>query len=173
MKHLPNIITSARIIGAICLLFTDVSVDMNNPFWIIYLLCGITDMIDGYLARKLHVESKQGAILDSIADLCFVVCCAWKLFPILILDKWMWIWIVIIALIKIINQISALVVHDKFVFPHTNANKFTGLSLFVSVPMYVCFTFDIPIIVTAIIATIAATQEGHYIRIKQANYYGL
>ena len=33
-------------------------------------------MMDGYLARKLHAESKSGAVLDSVADICFVACCA-------------------------------------------------------------------------------------------------
>ena len=167
MKFLPNIITSVRIIGAICLLFTDVSADMKSRFWTIYLFCGITDMIDGFLARKLHAESKQGAMFDSVADLCFVGMCAWKMLPILILDKWMWIWIAIIAMIKIINQISALVVHGKFMFPHTIANKATGLLLFLSIPIYICFALDIPIIITTIIATFAAIQEEHYIRAKQ------
>jgi len=160
MKHLANIITFARIIGAICLLFTGVSADLKSPFWIIYLLCGITDMIDGFLARKLHADTKLGAMLDSIADLCFVGCCAWMLLPILILDNWMWIWIAIIALIKIINQISALVVHGKFMFPHTIANKVTGVLLFLSISIYACFDLYMPIIITAIFATFAAIQEG-------------
>jgi len=161
---LPNIITLTRIIGAICLLICDVSADLKSLFWIIYLLCGLTDMVDGFLARKLHADSRQGAMLDSVADLCFVGCCAWQLFPVLTLDKWMWIWIGVIALIKIINQISALVVHGKVVFPHTIANKVTGLLLFVSVPIYACFICETAIIITAIAATFAAVQEGHYIR---------
>jgi len=85
-------------------------------------------------------------------------------------DNWMWIWNVIIALIKIINQISALVVHGKFTFPHTIANKVTGLLLFISIPIFVCLALDIPIIVTAITATFAAIQEGHYIRTKHQVY---
>ena len=32
----------------------------------------VSDMADGDLARKLHAESKTGAVLDSMADLCFV-----------------------------------------------------------------------------------------------------
>ena len=39
-------------------------------------------MLDGYLARKLHAESKTGAVLDSVADICFVVCCAIQLIPV-------------------------------------------------------------------------------------------
>ena len=80
MKHLPNIITALRIVGSIGLLFCNVP---GWQFWTLYAICGISDMIDGWLARKLHVESKTGSVLDSIADLSFVACCAIKLLPIL------------------------------------------------------------------------------------------
>ena len=43
------------------------------PFWTLYALCGISDMVDGWLARRLHAETKAGAILDSVADLSFVL----------------------------------------------------------------------------------------------------
>lgn len=165
MKFLPNIITSARIVGAMCLLFTDVSVDLKTPFWVLYLLCGITDMLDGLLARKLRAESKLGATFDSLADLCFVGCCAWKLYPLLVFDSWMWIWGAVILVVKIVNQVSAWVVHGRFMFLHTIANKVTGLLLFFGIPVYVCFALDLPLIITAIVATFAAIQEGHYIRI--------
>jgi len=71
------------------------------------------------------------------------------------------------GLIKIINQLSALVFYGKFLFPHTIANKVTGLLLFLSIPIYTCFALDMPIIITTIISTFAAIQEGHYIRTKQ------
>ena len=71
MKHLPNAITALRFLGAISLLFFGVK---SYAFWAIYFACGISDMADGYLARKLHCESKTGAVLDSLADLVFVAC---------------------------------------------------------------------------------------------------
>ena len=74
MKHLPNIITALRFLGAIGLLFFDVK---TTAFWAVYFICGLSDMLDGCLARKLHCESKTGALLDSLADLVFVVCCCY------------------------------------------------------------------------------------------------
>jgi len=35
---------------------------------IIFLLASVSDYLDGYFARKYHLESKLGAILDPIAD---------------------------------------------------------------------------------------------------------
>ena len=159
MKHIPNIITTLRILGAICLLLCNPA---GAAFWIIYGLCGVSDMADGYLARKLHAESKTGAVLDSVADLCFVACCAIRLLPVLPIPSWLWIWAGGVAAIKIINQVSALIVCKGFRFPHTTANKLTGLLLFVTVPMV--FWSIVPIAIVSGVATFAAVQEGHFIR---------
>ena len=64
MRNLPNVISALRIAGSIGLLFCVVT---GWPFWTLYALCGISDMVDGWLARKLHAETKAGAILDSVA----------------------------------------------------------------------------------------------------------
>ena len=161
MKNLPNIITVFRVIGALGLLFVS---DENPIFWVLYFVCGISDMLDGYLARKLHCESRTGALLDSMADIVFVVCCCIKLIPVLVLPNWLWIWFFVIVLIKVINQISALVIYKKCVFPHTIANKVTGFLLFVGIPVTIFVESLIPIIIIAIFATFAAIQEGHFIR---------
>ena len=162
MTHLPNSISVLRIAGAISLLFCNVA---GWPFWAFYALCGISDMVDGWLARKLHAETKSGAVLDSVADISFVACCAIRLLPVLEIPTWLWIWAGVIVFIKIVNQISALVVYKRFCFPHTIANKLTGLLLFLTLPTV--FWSVIPIALVAAIATFAAVQEGHFIRTKQ------
>ena len=162
MKHLPNVISVLRIAGAIGLLFCDVA---EWPFWALYALCGISDMVDGLLARKLHAETKGGAILDSVADIVFVACCAIRLLPLLEIPAWLWIWAGVIAFIKMVNQVSALAVYKRFCFPHTVANKLTGLLLFLAIPA--AFQSVIPVAIVTAIATFSAVQEGHYIRTKQ------
>jgi len=159
---LPNVISVLRIAGSISLLFCDVR---GWPFWSLYVLGGLSDIIDGWLARKLHAESKTGAILDSVSDIVFVACCAISLLPVLEIPMWLWIWAGVIVIIKIVNQISSLVVCKRFCFPHTLANKLTGLLLFLAVPAVFCTVT--PISIVAAIATFAAVQEGHYIRKKQ------
>ena len=157
MNRIPSIISALRFFGAISLLFI-------NPacvaFWVIYGLCGISDMLDGYLARKLHAESKTGAVLDSVADICFVACCAIRLMPIVLIPAWLWIWAGVIVAIKIANQVSALIVLKRFCFPHTKANKLTGLLLFLSVPTV--FWSFVPVAIVASVASFAAVEEGHF-----------
>ena len=157
MTQLPNIITLLRIAGSLSLLLCDV---MGVAYWIIYGLCGISDIVDGWLARRLKCVTKTGALLDSLADICFVACCVWKLLPILELPQWLWPWAGVIVLIKIVNQLSALVMYRHCYFPHTAANKATGFLLFIAVPM--TFYTVIPIAIVAAIATFAAIHE-HYI----------
>ena len=124
-------------------------------------------MADGYLARKLGCESKVGALLDSLADLAFVICCCFKLIPVLAFPKWLWILGGVIVAIKVINQISALVMYKKCIFPHTVANKMTGVLLFVGVPLTVFLESIVPMVIIAVVATFAAVQEGHFIRTKR------
>lgn len=90
-----------------------------------------------------------------------MACCAIQLLPILSIPSWLWIWAGIIVIIKIVNQISSLIIIKKFCFPHTIVNKLTGFLLFMTVP-----TIDwciIPIAIVALIATFAAIQEGYSI----------
>ena len=161
MKPLPNAISALRFLVAFCLLFFGVE---SCAFWAIYFVCGLSDMADGYLARKLGCESKTGALLDSLADFAFVICCCFKLIPALAFPKWLWIWGGAIVAIKVINQISALVMYKKCIFPHTIANKVTGVLLFVGVPLTVFLESIVPMVIVAVVATFAAVQEGHFIR---------
>ena len=159
MKHLPNILSSLRIVGAVALLLCDVA---GTTFMTLYALCGISDIADGWLARKMKCVTRTGALLDSLADICLVACCAWKILPILELPKWLWLWAGVIVAIKVVNQLSALVMYGHCCFPHTTANKATGFLLFIAVPM--TFLSIIPIVIVASVATFAAIHEGHFIR---------
>ena len=160
-KHIPNIITVLRCLGAVCLLLCNPA---GTAFWVIYGLCGVSDMVDGYLARRLDAESKTGAVLDSVADICFVVCCAIRLLPVLRIPTWLWIWAGVIVIIRMTNQVSTLVICKRFCFTHTQANRLTGLLLFLFVPTV--FLSIVPIAIVAGVATFAAIQEGHFIRKK-------
>ncbi len=127
-------ITVSRILFSLLLLgFSPDSI----PFAAFYLLCGLTDVLDGFAARKLHTESKKGANLDSIADLVFAVVYSVKILPLLNLPLWIWIWTVIIAVTKIIGILIASKRAHKMSIEHSFGNKLTGLLLFL-LPLSVC-----------------------------------
>ena len=163
MKHIPNIITAFRFLGATSLLFCNPA---GVTFWVIYGLCGISDMLDGYLARKLNAESNTGAVLDSVADIFLVACCAIRLIPVVQIPTWLCIWAASIVTVKLINQVSALILYRRLIFPHTMANKLTGFLLFLTVPTV--FWSIVPVAIVAGVATFASVQEGHFIRTRKA-----
>ncbi|MBP1560434.1 MAG: CDP-alcohol phosphatidyltransferase family protein [Oscillospiraceae bacterium] len=160
-KHIANIITSCRIIFSILMLFFPV---FSPWFYVMYLLCGLTDMVDGTIARKTNSVSTFGSRLDTAADFIFVSAALVKLLPVMNIPRWLWIWILIIAVIKITNIILGFVCNKKIVVEHTVMNKITGLLLFF-LP-FTLFVIELKYSAVAVcsIATLLAVQEGHYIR---------
>ena len=159
-KHLANIITCLRIIGSVVLLFLDAA---SFPFYITYLLCGFSDMIDGEIARQTNAVSSFGSKLDTVSDFVFMAVCAVKLLPIIYLPIWAWIWIAVIAIIKFANIVLGFVLRKKLVDYHTVLNKITGFLLFL-LPLTLQFikpTYSFALVCT--VATIAAVQETYYI----------
>ena len=159
-KHLANILTGCRIFGSILLLFFPT---FSVAFYIIYLFCGFSDMIDGTIARKTNSTSKFGSQLDTIADFFFVVVSLFKLLPVIHIPGWLWIWGSVIAVIKISNIIWGYVSKKQFTSFHTIMNKVTGLLLFL-LPLTVSFV-ELKYIAIAVcsIATLSAIQEWFYV----------
>ena len=131
MKNIANYLSISRAIMSIILAISET---FYFPFYIIYIYiyCGISDMLDGYVARRTKSTSKIGARLDSIADIIFVIVAIIKILPVLNLSDGIVIWAVIIALIKMINVICSYIYYKKLVLPHTVANKITGFLLFIA-----------------------------------------
>ena len=88
IKHLANAITTLRIIGSILMIFCPV---FSLQFYITYLICGVSDMIDGAVARATNNDTKFGAQLDSIADIIFIAAASIKLLPTIHIPNWLWV----------------------------------------------------------------------------------
>ena len=160
-----NIITLVRVLCSIALLFCPV---FSVAFYSLYIAAGLTDIADGWVARRTNTVSVFGSKLDTIADFIFVVVCLFKLIPVLDVPVWLYVWIGIIAFIKVINIVSGYVVQKRFVAIHSMMNKVTGILLFV-LPLTISFIdAKYSAVVVCIIATFAAVQEGHFIRTKKS-----
>ena len=160
IKHIANIITSCRILGSVLLLFFPV---FSVEFYIIYIICGFSDMIDGTIARKTNCANEMGAKIDTAADLTFITLSLIKILPAINISGWLWIWGAIIAIIKIGNILWGYVSKKQFISLHTVINKITGLLLFL-LPLTLSFVeLKYSSIVVCSIATFAAIQESVYI----------
>ena len=134
-------------------------------FWTLYLLCGLSDILDGVVARSTGTVSRLGERLDTIADIIFVAVWMLLFIPTIDVGRWLWVWTGVIALIKVVTVISCLAMKKGFVAKHTLANKATGILLFL-LPMVILWeAIKVPyIVLVCLLATFAAIQEGHLIR---------
>ena len=155
-KHIANIITGSRIVFSLPLLFIPLT---SAWFYALYLLCGLSDMIDGTVARKTKCASEFGARLDTVSDFVFMVVALIRFVPHLNIPTWLWIWIGVIAVIKLGNVTWGFVRTKNLISPHTVLNKVTGLLLFL-LPVtssFVELTYTLPVVCA--VATVAAIHE--------------
>jgi len=122
-------------------------------------MCGISDVLDGYIARKLNASSKFGQVLDSVSDLIFI-CIVLSIFiPIANLPLWIIYWIVIIAVIRLISITFGFAKYHQLAFLHTYANKATGIILFFFPFLFSVFGKEITAIIICCVASISASEE--------------
>ncbi len=161
---MANTITFFRIAASIVLLFCPA---FSPAFYVVYIAAGLSDMLDGFVARKTDTVSKLGARLDTIADFVLVVVCLIKLLPVLRIPAWLYAWVGIIALIKVVNIISGFAVQKRFVAVHSVMNKATGALLFLLPLTIPAVPLKNSAIVVCAAATFAAIHEGHFIRTER------
>lgn len=158
MKNLPNLITLTRILSAIALLSANA---FSDAFFVFYTYCGISDVLDGALARTLHYADEIGAKLDSIADIVFYAAAAFKIFPALRSELTPLIWCIIAAaaLLRIISYAAAAIKYRRFASLHTYMNKLTGFLVF-TVPYFIFLPFAKPFyLIISMVAAFAAAEE--------------
>ena len=87
--NVANAVTSLRLFGAIAMIFIE---PLSAAFYAVYTICGLSDGIDGTIARKMGTSSEFGARLDRVSDILFYLVMFIKLMPVLWTTMPMWIW---------------------------------------------------------------------------------
>ena len=155
---LPNIITSMRVIGTFCLFFVE---PLSFVFFIIYTLCGLSDVLDGFVARITNSTSEIGAKLDSIADILFYAVMLVEILPQLseILPTWVWGIVVTVVLVRISSYLLAAIKFRQFSALHTYMNKMTGVTVFL-IPYLVRGSFGyVYCLIVCVVAAMASIEE--------------
>lgn len=128
-RQTPNILSSLRILGAIAIIFLE---PLSVPFFIVYGIAGITDPLDGFIARKFHLESRIGSIIDSIADWALLLIMAIKVLPYLltVLEWWNWVIILVPFALHIVAYVICFIKFRCFSSVHTYMNKLMSAAIF-------------------------------------------
>lgn len=160
MKHIPNALSVLRIAGTAVLLFVE---PFTPAFLVLYTICGMTDVLDGMLARAMNATSDLGAKLDSAADLLFYAVMLIRIFPVLWerLPRSIWLIVGAAVLIRVVSYSYVAVRHHRFASLHTIGNKLTGLMVFAT-PYFISLpkAFATPCcFAVAIVAFLTSAQE--------------
>ena len=156
-KQVPNILSICRIIlSALLPLF------FGDPplFVTLYLLIGLSDVLDGFIARRYDSESSLGAKLDSIGDLVFYVMLSLyfvveqiEVFLIYLTP------VLVIFAVRAINIAVGLLKYRKLTMIHTVANKAAGIMVFI-LPVMLIFRCRVFIPLTLAAALLSSAEES-------------
>ena len=158
---IPNMLSILRMLGTLALVFVQ---PVTLPFFVIYTLCGVSDVLDGWIARATDSTSELGSRLDSAADLMFYVVMMLRILPELVkrLPQGIWYWVGAILLLRAGLYLTVALRFHRFSAVHTYLNKLTGASVFL-----------IPYFLNAAACTIAtvATAEEWALYLTAKSYH--
>ena len=157
---MANFLTTLRIIFSPLLLSLS---PLSLSFDTLYILLGLTDILDGFIARKTKTTSKPGSILDSIGDIVFCLSSFIAIYPHLQLNVYVTPLIAIIFMLRVVNIVTGYIKGKKLILLHTALNKVTGLLLFLF-PLTLSYTpHTLSATLIAIVALYASINEGYLI----------
>ncbi len=168
-RHLPNMISSVRIFMALVLLFLAFK---QQPDWFIaaMIFTELTDILDGYLARRLNVVSELGAQLDSWGDFVVYITLAisaWLLWPDIVWQQILPISLIIISFI--VPVAIGFIKFRKMTSYHTIAVK---ISVGITIIAYILLFTGVlnwPMTLAAIASVYAATEQIAITLLNQGN----
>lgn len=156
MKAIPNCISFGRIILSLILFFVK---PLSIAFYALYIICGLSDTVDGYIARKTRSTSRLGEKLDSVADIIMVTIVLLILYPIVNPTMEVILWIVFIAIIRLASMLVALRKYKTFAILHTYGNKITGVALFSFPLLLPYFHLTVLMYIMCVVASLSAIEE--------------
>jgi CDP-diacylglycerol--glycerol-3-phosphate 3-phosphatidyltransferase len=137
MKSIPNILSISRIVLSVSLLF----LANKHPyvFCVVYLVIGLTDLFDGKIARRLHVESELGSKLDAWGDSMLFGMATISLLLLPGFDFGGWKNLIPLSVAVAYKLANVLVTHARFKewnMMHTLLNKSVFGTLYFFVPVF-------------------------------------
>ena len=142
MKYIPNALSISRIFLSLGLMplayFTHQTV-FFVIFTIVYFSIGLSDFLDGYLARKFHVESSLGSKLDALGD-CFMFVCGFASLFLAKVDLGGIKTILTIGVAILYKAANVLLTYARFKqmnMMHTWLSKFVFNALYLCGPVFV------------------------------------
>ncbi|MDR1464133.1 MAG: CDP-alcohol phosphatidyltransferase family protein [Oscillospiraceae bacterium] len=146
MKHIPNILSLSRVpLSAVLILLAILSNLRDRPaslrlaFMIVYLITGLTDALDGFLARRFHWASARGAKADGFSDVVFLLSMLAVVFVVLRVhfNKWVVGCVVAIAIVRATNLIFTKIKFKQWGLMHSSFIRYATIPIYAVAPICV------------------------------------
>lgn len=173
--NIPNMLTSLRfcLIGVFIYVFSSPTIEGNLKWSIlIFLIAGVTDILDGYIARKYDMVTKWGKIMDPLADKLMLIVVLVSLYTIQIVP----LAVIIIVLIKeLLMVIGAIFIyrHKRTIVQANFIGKASSATFYIAILALVFrFSYAYYILAAAVFfAVFALVQYGILNLGKSGDYY--
>jgi len=127
--NIPNILTVLRLcMIPLCVLAFGLEQDAHIWSTLVFLLASGTDVLDGYLARKLNMTTRWGQLMDPLADKCMQLTVIISLFVSGVVPVW---FIALLVAKEVIMIIGGVFLYSKKTYVKANkAGKLNTVFLF-------------------------------------------
>ena len=156
MNYIANILTASRFLFSVGMVL---ATPFSPVFWVCYLGGGASDLLDGPVARALHIQSDVGATLDSTADLVFAAAIAVVVLRNVQLPAWLWVCAGGIAAVRLAGYGVGFIKYRTFSALHTYANKATGALIFAFPILYAALGLTASGVILCVAALFSSVEE--------------
>jgi len=168
MRHIPNIISLARIPFSVALLFL---AKYPYAFLFAYAVAGVFDVLDGFLARRFHWETELGAKMDSIGDTVFLVCAISTAF--LTLDfnfeSYNLVAFAVLIVLRLGNMLFTKVKFGRFAYIHSKFVRYSTVPIFFLLPLCIMRRelLNFPLLIMVIVVILACLEETWILKVME------
>ena len=127
VQRMPNALSIARIPLSLSILLVK---PFSVLFFALYILCGLTDALDGFIARKFNAMSALGARLDSVADFVFFGVALYVFLTAMAIPAFLIMWAILIVAVRFMGLGRAFSKYKEWAALHTYAYKLAGFTFF-------------------------------------------
>ncbi len=168
LQHLPNMISLLRMAFVPLLILVLRNHRYLDALWV-FLIAGVSDGLDGYIAKRFGFVTQLGAILDPLADKILLVS-AYVMLALLTLVPF---WLVLVVTFRDVLIVGGYLVYTSLYGPVTmrpsrvsKFNTFTQILLVIFLLAERAFGFHVDHIQAALVFAVLVTtiaSGGHYL----------
>lgn len=160
VSYIPNLLTLLRI-AATPVLIMLLKYEMFSGALLLFVLAGVSDGLDGYVAKRFHYETRLGAVLDPVADKVLLVSCFIVLTVMHYLPFWLLVVVVFRDIVIVGGSLLLVILEDGVSMSPSRISKLNTvfqICLVAAVLINLALGVMLPMVVPVLMAAVTATS---------------